>query len=159
MTKTNEMLRFRLATGDDLQAVTALLEHANLPVAGVTEMFAHDASQFVVATSRDNNKNVVAVAAIEVCCDYALLRSVAVRDDWRQHGLGQLLVQRAVCEAETRGIRALYLLTMTAEHYFPRFGFEATSRERVPQEIAETLEFKSACPASAVAMSKSLLSV
>ncbi|MBC8087382.1 MAG: GNAT family N-acetyltransferase [Phycisphaerae bacterium] len=159
MTNTNQLPLFRSATGDDLAGVTALLEHAKLPLAGVAEMFAREASQFVVAIGADNSADVVAVAGVEVCCDNALLRSVAVRDDWRQQGLGALLVQRAVCEAEARGIRALYLLTMTAEHYFPRFGFETISRDSVPLEIAETLEFKSACPASTVAMSKSLESV
>src|SRR5215203_6385307 len=105
-------------------AVTALLEQSDLPTAGVAEMFAHDASQFVLATSPENDHEVVAVAGVEVCCNNALLRSVAVRDDWRRNGLGHRLVERAVNEAESRGIHALYLLTMTAEHYFPRFGFE-----------------------------------
>jgi amino-acid N-acetyltransferase len=156
---TSELPQFRSANGDDLAAVTALLEQAKLPTAGVADMFAHDASQFVVAIDPVNDREVVAVAGVEVCCDNALLRSVAVRDDWRRSGLGQKLVERAVIEAESRGIHALYLLTMTAEHYFPRFGFERIARDNVPPEIAETLEFKSACPASAVAMSKSLQAV
>jgi amino-acid N-acetyltransferase len=159
MTGTSQIPLFRTATGDDLEAVTALLENAGLPTAGVADMFASDASQFVVAISPDSSNEVVAVAGVEVCRDNALLRSVAVRDDWRQHGLGQQLVKRAVCEAEARGVHALYLLTMTAEHYFPRFGFEAIARDRVPVEIAETLEFKSACPASAIAMTKALQTV
>jgi amino-acid N-acetyltransferase len=61
-------------------------------------------------------------------------------------------VKRVVCRAEERGLRALYLLTMTAEHYFPRFGFAPVERGAVPAEIATTLEFRSACPASAIAM-------
>ena len=65
-------------------------------------------------------------------------------------------MQRVVCEAESRGIDALYLLTMTAEDYFPRFGFVAVARDAVPAEIANTLEFTSACPAAAVAMAMSL---
>ena len=64
--------------------------------------------------------------------------------------------KRLVCVAESRGIRALYLLTMTAEHYFPRFGFTVVPRDVVPQEIADTLEFKSACPASATAMTRAI---
>ncbi len=96
------------------------------------------------------------MAGLEVCCDHALLRSVAVRPEWRAHGLGQALVRRVVCRAEERGLRAFYLLTMTAEHYFPRFGFERVERGAVPAEIAATLEFRSACPASATAMAKPL---
>jgi N-acetylglutamate synthase-like GNAT family acetyltransferase len=46
---------------------------------------------------------------------------------------------------------------MTAEHYFPAFGFAPVERDAVPAEIQDTLEFRSACPASAVAMTKPLV--
>ena len=59
-------------------------------------------------------------------------------------------------DAEGRGLRALYLLTMTAEHYFPRFGFERIERSSIPRDIADTVEFKSACPATAVAMVRAI---
>jgi amino-acid N-acetyltransferase len=61
-----------------------------------------------------------------------------------------------VSDAESRGIHALYLLTLTAERYFPRFGFERVEREEVPSDVAETVEFKSACPSTAAAMRKVL---
>lgn len=147
---------FRAATVDDTAAIEQLLLRAGLPVDGVAELLAADARQFVIAESSGSETALVAVAGLEVCCNNALLRSVAVRDDWQRHGLGHQLVQRVVCEAEARGIHALYLLTMTAEHYFPRFGFEVVARDRVPAEIASTLEFSSACPASATAMSRTL---
>ena len=79
-----------------------------------------------------------------------------MRPAWQRHGLGRALVRRLVCEAEVRGLRALFLLTMTAEHYFPRLGFSRVERDAVPPEIAATLEFRSACPASAVAMTRPL---
>jgi amino-acid N-acetyltransferase len=146
---------FRAATARDLTAIEGLLTASGLPTAGVGEMMASDPSQFVVAT---DGAELVAVAGLEVCCEHALLRSVAVRGDWQRHGLGHELVKRVVCEAEARGIRALYLLTLTAEHYFPRFGFTRVERDVVPAEIAATLEFRSACPASAVAMTRTLVS-
>lgn len=149
---------FRSATASDVPAVAALLVSSGLPTAGIAELFSHDASQFIVAVSSTNPSEVLAVAGLEVCCNNALLRSVAVREDWQRKGLGQELVRRAVREAETRGIRALYLLTLTSEHYFPRFGFSTVGRDSVPAEIAETLEFKSACPASAIAMERVLVS-
>ncbi|QJR37008.1 arsenic resistance N-acetyltransferase ArsN2 [Gemmatimonas groenlandica] len=146
---------FRGATVGDTNAILQLLTAAGLPVAGVADLLSTDARQFVVAEA--DARDVVAVAGLEVCCNNALLRSVAVRSDWQRHRLGHQLVQRIVCEAESRGIEALYLLTMTAEHYFPRFGFDVVARDAVPAEIANTLEFKSACPASAVAMTRALV--
>lgn len=147
---------FREARSADVGAVERLLTASDLPTAGVAELLATRPGDFVVAEDPSAPGELVAVAGLEVCCDNALLRSVAVAPAWRAHGLGRELVRRLVCVAEGRGLRALYLLTMTAEHYFPRFGFEQVARDAVPAEIAATLEFTSACPASAVAMAKRL---
>jgi amino-acid N-acetyltransferase len=158
-TSVSDSASIRVATLDDLPAIERLLRAAELPTDGVADIVKQHAADFVVAEVRDadtDRPSLVGVAGLEVCCDNALLRSVAVRPEWRQHGVGRTLVQRLVCEAESRGIQALFLLTMTAEHYFPRFGFERIERGEVPPEIAATLEFKSACPASAVAMVKPL---
>jgi amino-acid N-acetyltransferase len=144
---------FRAARAEDRPSVEALLTSHNLPLAGVPEMFAADPSQFLLA---EHGPEVIAVAGIEACCEHALLRSVAVRADWQRRGLGHELVARAVSQAESRGVAALYLLTMTAEHYFPRFGFERVARESVPAAVAATVEFAGACPASAVTMCKTL---
>ena len=146
----------RPARTADLAAVERLLAEANLPPAGVGEILAAHPADFVVADEPGRPGELAAVAGLEVRGDAALLRSVAVRPAWRAHGVGRALVRRLVEEAAGRGLRALYLLTTTAEHYFPRFGFERVERGAVPPEIAATLEFVSACPASAVAMAKPL---
>lgn len=148
---------FRAATADDTAAIERLLTDAGLPTVGVTQLLAADARQFVVVEESERAPSLVAVAGLEVRGDNALLRSVAVRADWQRHRLGHQLVQRVLDEAESRGIRSLYLLTTTAEGFFPRFGFDVIPRDRVPVEIANTLEFRSACPASATAMSRTLV--
>lgn len=137
--------RVRPAAPGDLAAVERLLVASDLPVDGVREALA----DFVVAEAGDE---VVGVAGLELCCNEALLRSVAVVPAWRSHGLGRALVTRVISDAEARGIRALYLLTTTAEHYFPSFGFRQISREDVPAGVRETAEFSGACPASATVM-------
>jgi len=145
-------LTLRAATRDDVAAVQRLLADAGLPTDDVADLLAGQAADFVVAEDPDAPGELVAVAGLEVCCDDALLRSVAVRPAWRRHGVGERLVRRLVSAAEARGIRAMYLLTMTAEHYFPRFGFARVERDAVPEAVAATPEFRSLCPASAVAM-------
>ncbi len=155
------LLTLRTATPADLPAVEGLLTAAGLPTADLAALFAAHADDFLVADDPEQSGALLGVAGLEVCCGTsphptALLRSVAVRDDWRAHGIGRELVRRIVCVAEARGLRALYLLTMTAEHYFPQFGFRPVGRDTVPPDIAATLEFRSACPASATAMAKRL---
>ena len=135
----------RPATPADLAGVEGLLARSGLPLDGVRDAL----PTFVVAQA---GNDMVGVAGLEVCCDNALLRSVAVADPWRSHGVGRALVTRVIADAEARGIAALYLLTTTAEDYFPKFGFRPIARDQVPDDIRATAEFTSACPASAVVM-------
>jgi amino-acid N-acetyltransferase len=146
----------RPATAPDLAAVQQLLTQVALPTVGVEAIFAHDASDFVVASNPSNDDAVIAVGGLEVCGQHALLRSIAVHPAWQGYGLAALIVTRLIAQAESRGLDALYLLTTTADGYFPRFGFAHVSRSEVPMAIAQTLEFAGACPASATAMCKHL---
>jgi amino-acid N-acetyltransferase len=58
--------------------------------------------------------------------------------------------------AQNLGTPALYLLTTTAQTYFPAFGFEQIARSAVPTSVQASVEFTSACPSSAVVMRKRL---
>jgi N-acetylglutamate synthase-like GNAT family acetyltransferase len=140
--------QLRAARAADLPSIERLLTTSQLPLAGVADSL----PGFVVAES---DGAIVGTAALEVCCDNALLRSVAVAPEWRSRGLGRALVTRVIADAEARGLRALYLLTTTAEHYFPSFGFPEVARSEVPGDVQGTQEFRSACPASAVVMCRS----
>lgn len=145
MTTMHGEAALRPASTKDLPRVEKLLTDSKLPLDGVKESL----KDFVVAEAHGD---IVGVAGLEVCCDDALLRSVAVRPEWRSKGVGRALVNRAIAEAESRGIRALYLLTTTAEHYFPSFGFAKVDRAAIPEPVRATKEFTSACPSSATAM-------
>lgn len=141
--------QLRRAAAADLPAVERLLTESGLPLDGVREAL----PTFVVAEAGDD---IVGVAGLELCCDSALLRSVAVAGDWRSHGLGRALVTRIISDAEARGIHALYLLTTTAERWFPSFGFREVARDSVPADVRATGEFRGACPASAVVMTRAV---
>ena len=49
-----------------------------------------------------------------------------------------------------------FLLTTTAERFFPKFGFERIERTDVPASLQASIEFRSACPSSAIVMRKAL---
>lgn len=148
-TTPNHAVTLRPATRDDLGAIERLLTRAALPLDGVADAL----PTFIVAEADDGaTRELVGVAGLEPCCENALLRSVAVDPAWRSHGVGRALVARVIADAEARGLRALYLLTTTAEHYFPSFGFRPVSRDEVPADVRETAEFRTACPASATVM-------
>ena len=140
----------RAATAADLPGIFSLLSASDLPTVGVAESL----SGFTVA---EHDGRIVGVVGIETCCRrYALLRSTAVSAEYRKHGIGRRLVERAIADAEARGFSALYLLTTTAESYFPSFGFSRVSRDVVPDAVKATEEFTSACPSSAAVMTLEL---
>jgi amino-acid N-acetyltransferase len=139
----------RRASAADEQAVAHLLAQQALPRDGVADWLGH----FWVA---EHGGALVGVAGIELYGSSALLRSVAVDSAWRGTGLGRLLTDRALAEAEAAGAADVYLLTTTAEHYFPRVGFACIARDEVPEALTASEEFRGACPASAVAMHRAL---
>lgn len=135
----------RRAVHADHEAVTTLLRDSQLPTDGVAEWL----DQFWVA---EHQGRVVGMAGMERYGDSGLLRSVAVTQEWRGTGIGRTLVDRVLEEGRAAGVREVYLLTTTAEHYFPRLGFGCVDRETVPAALQASAEFKGACPASAVVM-------
>jgi amino-acid N-acetyltransferase len=134
-----------LARPDDAAAILDLLERSALPTDGWID---HLGATLV---ARDAGR-IVGSAALEIYGDGALLRSVAVDESLRGHGLGVSLTHAALALARARGIRDVFLLTTTAERFFPKFGFVRVSRDAVPPGVRQSIEFTSACPASAVVM-------
>ena len=137
------------ATAADLPDIFDLLTARGLPLDGL------DAHLETTLVARQDGR-LVGCVALEVYEDAALLRSVAVAAGNEGQGLGRALTDAAFQLAHTRGIAALYLLTTTAEHYFPKFGFERITRGDVPATVQASVEFTSACPASAIVMRKHL---
>lgn len=123
----------------------ALLRAASLPVDGVAEHL----GDFLVA---EGEGGLIGVAGLERYGDAALLRSVVVAESARGTGLGGRLTQRALEAAALSGARSVYLLTTTAERYFPRHGFQPTDRASVPAGVRESVEFTTACPSTATVM-------
>jgi amino-acid N-acetyltransferase len=135
----------RPADASDRAAVERLLVLAELPVAGVAESF----GDFFVA---EIPGGVVGVAGLEIHGDDGILRSVAVPAAERGRGIGALLTERVLEHARRSGLRRVYLLTTPAEADFARHGVVRIAREDVPAQVRDSIEFREACPASAIAM-------
>ena len=137
------------ARSTDAADIVQLLEQQHLPLDGFQDHLA------TTVVARQHGR-LVGSAALEVYADGALLRSVAVAAELQGRGIGRDLA--AATERIARDLRlpALYLLTTTAEGYFPKFGFERITRAEVPASVQTSVEFTTACPASAIVMRKRL---
>ena len=137
------------ARKSDLPNVHRLLEMHHLPVDGVDDHL----ETMLVARS---GHVIVGAAAVELYADGALLRSVVVDPVYQGQGLGRRLTESALQIADRHGVNAVFLLTTTAENFFPRLGFAPVPRSDVPSSVQASVEFQSACPASATVMRKVL---
>jgi amino-acid N-acetyltransferase len=142
--------RCEQAKPHDLGRALELLRGASLSDHGVVDQFGH----FLVV--RDDAQ-VIGVCGVEVTGQLGLLRSVAVDESYRESGVGDCLVRGALeLASATLRLKALYLLTTTAERYFERYGFQACPRAEAPEEIRASWEFRTGCPQTAVLMKRAL---
>jgi amino-acid N-acetyltransferase len=133
------------AMPDDRPAIVELVSRCHLPTEGLSQ---HIATAVVARL----DGRLVGCAVVESYADGALLRSVAVDPSARGTGLGQRVVGAALDSAARLGARDVFLLTTTAERFFPRFGFTAVERRHVPAGVQQSEEFHGSVCASATAM-------
>lgn len=114
----------RRARAEDIPRIEALVTAERLPAYGLSEYL--DAF-FVLDVAGE----VLGCAGLEVYGESALLRSVVVAEDRRNRYDGRRLVEAALAEARGRGVRRVYLFTMSADGFFGRLGF----RELSPDEF------------------------
>jgi amino-acid N-acetyltransferase len=133
------------ARAEDLEGIKALLLENNLPTAGVDDHW----KTFLIARDGDA---MIGCGGAEAYQFAALIRSVAVKPDYRSHGIGRRLVRQLLDRLASRGLREFYLLTTTAEEYFKKRGFKPIDRDEVHPQLLSSREFQDACPSSAVCM-------
>ena len=108
---------------------------------------------FLVARRGDE---ILGAAGLEISGDDALLRSLAVSEDFRHRGVGQSLVEAVERHALSMGVKRVYLLTLTAEKFFARQGYQPAERADAPAGIQASEAFRSCCPDAATCLHKQL---
>jgi len=99
---------------------------------------------------------ILGTVGLEILGRSALLRSLAVDPRFRNRGFGDQLTKRAEEYASSLAVAQLYLLTMTAESFFRKRGYQKIERISAPPAIQRTTEFQGLCPAGSVCMVKVL---
>jgi amino-acid N-acetyltransferase len=142
--------RIRGSRASDQATLLELLRAAHLPTADIKPA---PGLRFWVLVAADQP---VGVIGLERFGAGGVLRSLAVASTYQRLGGGRALVSRLESDARAAGIEQLVLLTETAPAFFAKLGYEVIDRSCVPDEIKQSAEFSSLCPASALCMTKSL---
>lgn len=144
------MPTLRQARTSDWQTVRDLLMDSGLPA---DDLGPERLDGFLVAEDGDE---LVGLIGLDVLGTTGLLRSLVVAEPARRIGLGGKLVGALESAAQAAGITDLWLLTIDAEKFFERHGYDIVEREIAPDEIRDTDEFGNLCPQTAYLMTKSL---
>lgn len=142
-------LVIRPAIAADLKMSVELLSEAGLPTADL------DANSLALIAER--NETFCGAIGLEAYGEIALLRSLVVARGARGGGVGPALVTALETQCHVAGVNELWLLTIDADGFFFRLGYQTRDRADAPESIRNTREFSGLCPDDAVLMSKSLL--
>ena len=137
-------MKYSFATADNEPEIKQLLAAGELHH---EDLEPHQLKHFMLAWE---GSKLVGVVGLEIKADCGLLRSLAVDAVYRNRKIASRLVSDIENYAKSLQLKTLFLLTMTAEEFFSRRGFQKTARNSAPAGIQETTEFKNLCPVSAV---------
>jgi len=141
-------VRIEAARDEDAPAVKALVQGCGLPVEDIDAV-----SGFLVAR---NGGAIAGTVGLERFGGFGLLRSLAVRREERNSGLGRTLCERVLDGAKKEGLRTMFLLTTDAQPFFRKLEFSDSPRDSAPGEIRNTAQFRTLCPDTATLMSRDL---
>ncbi len=93
-----------------------------------------DVQEFVVA-DRSGDGRVIGCGALHVMWeDLAEIRTIAVDEDCRGQGIGNMLVEALLARAREVGVRRVFVLTFAVK-FFARLGFEEISGKAASPEV------------------------
>ena len=140
-------LQIENAKDTDHAAVVVLLQETDLPPDGI-ELHMED---FLIVRHPEavaGPEFLVGSVGLEIYGEAALLRSLAVHPDFQGTGLGTRLVNNIIEVAKGKDITHLFLLTDTAEDFFKKRGFVVVTRDKVPEDMKQSIEFTTLCTSS-----------
>jgi len=125
----------RAANIHDVPAIHALLDSyaqmGNVLSRPMSEIYRHLRDFFVIETGGE----VVACAALEIFTEnLGEVRSLVIQEKHKQQGLGKLLVQQILKEAQLIGLSRLMALTYVPE-FFIKLGFKEVSKNTLPEKV------------------------
>lgn len=141
-------IQIRAPEAQDLDFAKRLLGDEGLPVEDLTLDY--------LALSATIDGELSGVIGLEDFNSIGLLRSLVVASSARGTGLGRRLVEALEASVRDRGMQQLWLLTVDADPFFAKLGYERVERDTAPDAIRDTQEFSSLCPGDAVVMRKTL---
>jgi amino-acid N-acetyltransferase len=128
-------VNIRKATITDVKEIKKLLDHYAekklLLPRSLSDLYENIRDFFV---AQDDSTIVGCVALHIVWEDLAEIRSLAVAEERHNQKIGSLLLEAALKEARSMGVKKVFTLTYTPL-FFERFGFKKANKKELPHKI------------------------
>ena len=134
----------KLAEQEDFLQIHELLMENGLPTAGVDS----SKGNYYIAGEQE----IMGVLGVERYGVAVMLRSLAVKSQFRKAGVAQQLIDYALGALKDTGFTDIYLITNTAERYLTRYSFSKIARDKVPGHVLANCALGDACPSSSTCM-------
>jgi amino-acid N-acetyltransferase len=127
----------RKARTSDVRIIQEMLNHyasqGKLLPRSLSELYTHLRDTFVWVDQETGQ--IVGCCSLHIVWeDLAEVRSLAVREDQQKRGIGRLLVEACLQEAEQLEIRRVFVLTYEIA-FFEHMGFSQVDKNIFPQKI------------------------
>lgn len=130
------------ATAAELPVVKALLQEADLPIAGLENHLEH---LYVLKI----NDRILGAVGFETYRPYALIRSLVVAPHVQDQGYGHQLLQFILETLRSQRFQEVYALTLTIPIWLKRLGFEEMARQNIPTALTVSQLLGTCCCLSA----------
>ncbi|MEI9477188.1 MAG: N-acetyltransferase [Deltaproteobacteria bacterium] len=125
----------RKARISDVKEIQQLIKlysaRGNILPRSLSDLYDHLRDIFVFV----RNRKVIGVCALHICWDdLAEIRSLVVREEARNKGIGLKLVKACLEESKILGVKRIFALTYEPE-FFGRLGFEKVDKAGLPHKI------------------------
>lgn len=122
------------ATVDDIEPLSRLLKKENLPPDDIEKWIDH----FMVL--KDGNITVGGVG-LEIWGEIGLFRSFVIAEEYRSKGFGNELYYAIMLKAKKMDLHSIVLLAKGTVGFFEKNGFSFISRDELPLEVKNSVQF------------------
>ncbi|MCS7215844.1 MAG: N-acetyltransferase [Thermodesulfovibrio sp.] len=128
-------MKIRKATVSDIKSIHKLINEfarkGEMLPRSLNELY-ENIRDFIIA---EENGEIKGVCALHILWeDLAEIRSLAVKKDSQNKGIGSLLVKKSLNEAKKLGVNSVFVLTYIPE-FFKKTGFKELDKSKLPQKI------------------------
>ena len=125
----------RKAKASDVKGIQQLIKlystRGDMLPRSLSELYDH-IRDFYVSIRKEE---VIGICALHVCWeDLAEIRSLAVKEEARNKGLGAKLVKSCLDESKALGVKRIFALTYQSK-FFERLGFKKVDKSVLPHKI------------------------